>query len=185
MSSFSNLLIFLPHIYVHCTVYDNNFCQIYKHFGSKTKIFLIIDFFHLPPVSTTPVVNLELRISPRIFGKNRNGPNGILWGWGGNWFMKKTRSKKLWHCPFKRIKNYTSRSIECSKRKCFVPRKRRGGRANDQLGGKGTNLCLAQFPFMAVWPRLEAGLEYTPWIEAGIKASKSGLDKRLLALNTG
>jgi hypothetical protein len=28
------------------------------------KIFLIEDFFHLPPVSTTPVVNLELRISP-------------------------------------------------------------------------------------------------------------------------
>ncbi len=31
------------------------------------KIFLIEDFSHLPPVSTTPVVNLELRISPRIF----------------------------------------------------------------------------------------------------------------------
>jgi hypothetical protein len=31
-------------------------------------------------VSATPVVNLELRISPRIFEKNRNGPNGILWG---------------------------------------------------------------------------------------------------------
>jgi hypothetical protein len=41
------------------------------------KIFLIEDFFHLPPV-----VNLELRISPRIFEKIRNGPNGILWGWG-------------------------------------------------------------------------------------------------------
>ena len=46
------------------------------------KIFLIEDFFHLPPVSTTPVVNLELRISRRIFEKIRNGPNGILWGWG-------------------------------------------------------------------------------------------------------
>jgi hypothetical protein len=28
-----------------------------------------VEFFHLPPVSTTPVVNLELRISPRIFEK--------------------------------------------------------------------------------------------------------------------
>ncbi len=46
------------------------------------KIFLIEDFSHLPPVSTTPVVNLELRISLRIFKKIRNGPNGILWGWG-------------------------------------------------------------------------------------------------------
>jgi hypothetical protein len=36
----------------------------------------------LPPVSATPVVNLELRISPRIFEKIRNGPNGILWGCG-------------------------------------------------------------------------------------------------------
>jgi hypothetical protein len=33
------------------------------------KIFLIEDFFHLPPVSTTPVVRLELRISRRIFEK--------------------------------------------------------------------------------------------------------------------
>jgi hypothetical protein len=32
-------------------------------------------------VSLIPVVNLELRISPRIFEKIRNGPNGILWGW--------------------------------------------------------------------------------------------------------
>ncbi len=45
-------------------------------------IFLFEDFSHLPPVSATPVVNLELRISQRIFEKIRNGPNGILWGWG-------------------------------------------------------------------------------------------------------
>jgi hypothetical protein len=31
----------------------------------------------------TPVANLELRISPRIFEKIRNGLNGILWGGGG------------------------------------------------------------------------------------------------------
>ena len=36
----------------------------------------------LPPVSLTTVVNLELRISPRIFEKIRNGPNGILRGLG-------------------------------------------------------------------------------------------------------
>jgi len=28
------------------------------------------------------VVHFELRISPRIFEKNRNGPNGILKAWG-------------------------------------------------------------------------------------------------------
>jgi hypothetical protein len=37
---------------------------------------------NLPPVSLTPVVNLELRVSPRIFEKIRNGPNGILRGLG-------------------------------------------------------------------------------------------------------
>jgi hypothetical protein len=39
---------------------------------------------NLPPVSLTPVVHLGLRISPRIFDKIQNGPNVILWGWGGN-----------------------------------------------------------------------------------------------------
>ncbi len=42
----------------------------------RRKIFLIEDFFHLPPVSTTPVVHL----SPRIFEKIRNSPNGIIRG---------------------------------------------------------------------------------------------------------
>ncbi len=36
----------------------------------------------LPPVSLIPVVHLYLQISPQIFEKIRNGPNGILWGWG-------------------------------------------------------------------------------------------------------
>jgi hypothetical protein len=43
---------------------------------------MIEDFFHLPPVSITPGVHLELRISPRIFEKIRNGPNDILRGLG-------------------------------------------------------------------------------------------------------
>jgi hypothetical protein len=38
---------------------------------------------HLPPVSLTPVANLELRISPRIFEKIRNDPNSVLRGLGG------------------------------------------------------------------------------------------------------
>jgi hypothetical protein len=47
------------------------------------KNFLIEDFFHLPLVSATPVVKFELRISPLLLEKIQNGPNGILWGWGG------------------------------------------------------------------------------------------------------
>ncbi len=57
---------------------------------------------NLPPVSLTPVVHLDLRVSPRIFEKIRNGPNGILWGGGGKLILKKNRKEKIaWHCPFK------------------------------------------------------------------------------------
>jgi hypothetical protein len=42
------------------------------------KIFLIEDFFHLPPVSLILVVHLEPRISPQIFEKIRNARNDIL-----------------------------------------------------------------------------------------------------------
>jgi hypothetical protein len=43
------------------------------------KTFLIEDFFHFPPGSTTPVVHLDLRIYLQIFETIGNGPNGILW----------------------------------------------------------------------------------------------------------
>jgi hypothetical protein len=39
---------------------------------------MIEDFLHLPPVSLTPVANLELRISLRIFEKIRNDSGA--WG---------------------------------------------------------------------------------------------------------
>jgi hypothetical protein len=41
-----------------------------------------------------PVVNLELRISPRIFEKFRNGPNGILRGLG-KLIHEKNRNQKI------------------------------------------------------------------------------------------
>jgi hypothetical protein len=37
---------------------------------------------NLPPVSLTPVVHLDLRISPRSFEKSRNDPNVIFRGLG-------------------------------------------------------------------------------------------------------
>ena len=60
--------------------------KIYIYVNSTTqrcpnkiiKIFLLEDFFHLPPVSLTPMVYLKPRISPRIFEKNRNDRSGIL-----------------------------------------------------------------------------------------------------------
>jgi hypothetical protein len=55
--------------------------KIYIYVNSTIQMFLnkIFKIFHLP---FGHLVNLELRISPRIFKKIRNGPNGILWGWG-------------------------------------------------------------------------------------------------------
>jgi hypothetical protein len=56
---------------------------------------------HLPPVSFTPLANLVLRISPRIFEKIRNDPYGILRGLGETDSWKKQKSKTSWHFPFK------------------------------------------------------------------------------------
>jgi hypothetical protein len=58
------------------------------------KIFLIEDFFICQRCQRHAVVNLELRISQQLKEKIRNGPNGILWGWGEIDSLKKTRSKK-------------------------------------------------------------------------------------------
>ncbi len=72
--------------------------KIYIYVSSSTqswpnkiiKIFLIEDFFHLPPVA-----NLELRKSSRIFEKIRNGLNGILWGSGKTDSWKEPEAKNL------------------------------------------------------------------------------------------
>jgi hypothetical protein len=45
------------------------------------------------PVSLIPVVYLDLRISPRIFKKIQNGPNGIFWGWGKTDSLEKPGAK--------------------------------------------------------------------------------------------
>ena len=59
------------------------------------KIFLLEGFFYLPPVSLTPVANLELPISPRIFEKIQNGSNGILGGLGDTDSWKKPEVENL------------------------------------------------------------------------------------------
>ncbi len=50
---------------------------------------------NLPPVSTTPVVHLDLRISPRIFEKIRNDPKVIIRGLGKGDSWKKLEAKNL------------------------------------------------------------------------------------------
>jgi hypothetical protein len=77
--------------------------KIYIYVHSRTqscpnkivKIFLIEDFFHLPPVSTTLVVHLELRISPRISERICYGPYGILRGLGETDLRKKPEVENL------------------------------------------------------------------------------------------
>jgi hypothetical protein len=77
--------------------------KIYIHVNSTThrcpnkiiKIFLLEGFFHLPLVLLTPVANLELGISPRIFEKIRNGPNGIIKGLGETGSRKKPEATNL------------------------------------------------------------------------------------------
>jgi hypothetical protein len=54
---------------------------------------MIEDFLHLPPVSLTPVANLELRISQRIFEKIRNDPNVYSGAWGNLIHEKNQKSK--------------------------------------------------------------------------------------------
>ncbi len=60
---------------------------------------------NLPPVSLTPVVHLDLRISPRIFEKIRNDPYVISRGLGEGDSWKNLKQKISWHCPFKGIKS--------------------------------------------------------------------------------
>ncbi len=65
--------------------------------GAPKKIIktFLIGFFHLPPVSTTLVVHLELWISVRIFKKMWYGLNGILRGLGENYSWKNPKVKIL------------------------------------------------------------------------------------------
>jgi hypothetical protein len=73
-----------------CEIFDrsdfDDFYTIKSLWGAdfriKIKVFFLYLEVHLgphnlPPVLLIPVVHLDLRISPRIFEKIRNGPNGI------------------------------------------------------------------------------------------------------------
>jgi hypothetical protein len=54
---------------------------------------MIEDFLHLPPVSLTPVANLELRISPRIFEKIQMTLMVYSGAWGKLIHEKNQKSK--------------------------------------------------------------------------------------------
>jgi hypothetical protein len=78
ISSYSNIEVNLKekvYLYINSTPY---------RYQKNNKTFLIEEFFHLPPVSTstTPVVNLHLRILAQIVEKIRNGLSGYSGAWG-------------------------------------------------------------------------------------------------------
>jgi hypothetical protein len=50
---------------------------------------------NLPPVSLMPVMHLDLRISPRIFEKMRNGPNELLCRAGGKLIHEKNQKQNI------------------------------------------------------------------------------------------
>ncbi len=57
----------------------------------------------LSPVSTTLAINIHSRISPRIFEKIQNDPNGILGGLGYTDSWKNLKSKISCQTPFKHL----------------------------------------------------------------------------------
>ncbi len=73
--------------------------------GAQTKylkLFWLKIFFHLPLVSMTPLVHLELRIFTQIFEKKLKRPlREILRSLGETDSWKNLKSKISWHCPFK------------------------------------------------------------------------------------
>ncbi len=63
--------------------------------GGKFAAGVVDTVGNLPPVSLTPMVLLDLRISPRIFEKIRNDPNVIIRGLGEGDSLKKPEAKNL------------------------------------------------------------------------------------------
>ncbi len=70
---------------------------MYTQLSSSQKMEKIIPdiFFLLSPVSLTPLNNIHSRLSPRIFNKNRNDPNGKLRGQGDTDLRKKPEVENL------------------------------------------------------------------------------------------
>ncbi len=103
----------LPYIFIHDIKINLDYkkasrlqichrCQQHKrNWGQILPLVSLIPAAVLPPVSLTPVVHLDLRISPQIFEKIWNDPNVIFRGLGEGDSWKNLKQKISWHCPFK------------------------------------------------------------------------------------
>jgi hypothetical protein len=69
----------------------------YTQLSSSQKMRKIIpeNFSLLSPMSLTPLINIHSQLSPRIFEKNRNDPNGILRGRRTLLYEKKPKVENL------------------------------------------------------------------------------------------
>jgi hypothetical protein len=65
------------------------------------KFFQVEDFFHLPLVSMTLVVNLSCKYLREFSKKFETALMVYSGAWGKQIHEKKPKSKILWHCPFK------------------------------------------------------------------------------------
>ncbi len=74
-------------------VYINDNTSTQRYPNKIIKIFLIEDFFHLPPVLATPVVRLEFETALMVYSG----------AWGKLIYEKNQKSKISWHCPFNPI----------------------------------------------------------------------------------
>jgi hypothetical protein len=71
---------------------------MYTQLGSSQKMeknYIPENFSLLSPVSLTPLNNIRSLLSPRIFEKNQNDPNGILRGQGDIDLRKKPEVENL------------------------------------------------------------------------------------------
>jgi hypothetical protein len=92
--------------------------KIYLYVNSTTQTcpnkILIEDFSRLPPLSTVngTGVYLGLQISPQIFEKIRNSPNGILRGFGETDSWKKPEDENLVALSFSTNKDHLTEQRE-------------------------------------------------------------------------
>ncbi len=73
---------------------SNYFSTDVNDTGGKFAASVVDTGGNLPPASLTPVVHLDLRISPRIFEKIWNDPNVIIRGLGEDDSWEKPEAKK-------------------------------------------------------------------------------------------
>jgi hypothetical protein len=88
--------------YASFQIFHNNKILSNLFLNQRGSLFYLKIFLFFSPVSLTPLINIHSRISPRIFEKIRNGPNGILRGPRDTDLWKNLKAKVSCQTPFRR-----------------------------------------------------------------------------------